>query len=205
MRSRTIDHFHCGWYRRSCERTAAGGFSMLEFMVALVVFTVTVAGVRSAQLIARQSNNDALRFTQATASAREMLSLVQANSRQLSVYLNEGASWTGELEGLNLAPPCGSRACSAQEIASYDIAQWRSDLSGAAIEVNGKSSPMLPEVFSCIGRHGGTIVTGVGWRSAVTESQAPRPDCVPQNSAAVNAKSLTDSWTLARVSALVSQ
>jgi type IV pilus assembly protein PilV len=68
--------------RRKQPQRAAGGFSLIEVMVALLVTSVGLLGLASLQLVSLKQNHGAYLRSQATALAHDMVERMRANRQQ---------------------------------------------------------------------------------------------------------------------------
>ncbi|MDP5064749.1 MAG: type IV pilus modification protein PilV [Haliea sp.] len=161
----------------------AGGFGLIEVLVALLLFAVGVLGWLSAQVIARQHSFEALQASQATALARDMLARMRSNPGALQNYALSHYSPTALVEPDG--EPCSAHAsdlsCTAQELAAYDVAQWFNALRGwAEVAVQaGNAEPVagLVEPSVCIYAAGNSVTVAVAWRGLSAQAAPPASAC----------------------------
>lgn len=108
--------------RRGC-RPGAGGFSLIELLVAVLVMGIGVLGVTALQLVSLQNNRDALVRGEAVQLAYDMMDRIRANP---------GVAYGGL--GVGDAPPaapagfCEGADCSAEQMRNFDQAMWKCQL-----------------------------------------------------------------------------
>ena len=120
-------------------RRRNGGFTMVEVMVSVVIFSIGLIGVARLQVVAKQSNFDAVQRVTATSIAQDLLARMRSNSGALSTYVN----YTGTLQiNYNDAtsqpnPTCSSGStCNVTQLADRDL--W--DIEQAMIGVAEQDS-----------------------------------------------------------------
>lgn len=127
------------------------GSSMVEVMVALLVFATAMTGMLIAHLEARRGAAEALQRSAATLLAQDMLERIRGNPREVATYA-----------GLNLvsgsggrprpAQDCSSSDCTPLQLARYDIWHWESLLAD------------LDSPSACISRSPDTVTLALVWR-----------------------------------------
>jgi type IV pilus assembly protein PilV len=90
-------------------RPAQRGFTLIESLIALVVFSVGVLGLVGMQVVSMQVTTDARLRTEAAAAADELLARMQSASRATVVaeFSTGGARYTEWLNTRLLAPGSG--------------------------------------------------------------------------------------------------
>ena len=101
-------------------QSAARGVSLVEALVALLVFAVGVLGLAGLQLSNAQNNRAALHRSLAAILASDMLERMRANGAVRYPDVGEG-------------PPggfvnCAAGDCAPAELASFDVAMWKCSL-----------------------------------------------------------------------------
>ncbi len=100
---------------------AAGGFSMIELLVAVLVMGIGVLGITGLQMVSLQNNRGALVRAEAVQLAYDMLDRVRSNP---------GSNYGG----LNLASPppaatnCHANVCTEAQMVTFDQAVWKCSL-----------------------------------------------------------------------------
>lgn len=105
----------------------AGGFTLLEVMVALLIFSIGLLGLVGLQSAAIQDNGRAFNRLQANLLAYDMLDRMRAN---------RDAAINGSYDIGTGSPPSatactGSTTCSSAQMASYDKSEWKQSVANA--------------------------------------------------------------------------
>ena len=109
-------------------RGQAAGFTLIEVLVALVVLSIGLLGLAALQTAGLKYDHSAYQYSQATQLAYDILDRMRANrtaANSTSAYVTNYSDTT---------PPmpvdCGqaSNACSASDMAAYDVHQWKNQL-----------------------------------------------------------------------------
>ena len=101
------------------------GFSLIEVMVSLVIFSIGLLGLAGLQQVGIAQNATAMQRTVAMSQAYDILDRMR-NNRTTDYSSAASAS----------APNCITAACNTTQIASYDIYEW--DLALASALPNGR-------------------------------------------------------------------
>ena len=106
------------------------GFSLLELLIALVVFSVGMLAVAGLQTVSKQANFEGLQRTTAAQTANGLLEDIRTNGDAVDVYLGAGEIGEGS-RGNEPLPSCvvGSECNSAQK-ALHDLWVWEQMLDG---------------------------------------------------------------------------
>jgi type IV pilus assembly protein PilV len=105
---------------RRCYR----GFTMLELLIALLVFTLGMLGMASLLVVSIKTNHSAFLRTQASFVAQSMADRMRANPHAMWLNAYNNMSYpTG-----NTDPCLGGVACSYTDIATRDRAAWSQQL-----------------------------------------------------------------------------
>jgi type IV pilus assembly protein PilV len=143
------------------------GIGMLELLIALLVFSLGMLGLLSAQLVGKKASFDASQRSVATALARDILERMRANPAQVEAYR---ATRVGD-EALRVPAPgadCNVAACSAEQLAAFDVWQWESLLRGESEVFSGGYTGGLLAPRACIAVDNGAVTVGISWLSAST-------------------------------------
>jgi type IV pilus assembly protein PilV len=161
---------------RSVIASGQRGVGMLEFLIALLIFAVGMMGLIAAQLAGKRASFEASQRSTATALARDILERMRANPGQLEAYQVAGV---GDHSGRLPAPEadCSFVACTAQQMAAFDVWQWESLLIGEPEQVGGESAGGLVSPRGCIRREGGAITVTVSWLGVTPEGPAAPIAC----------------------------
>ncbi len=106
------------------------GFSLLEMLVALVVFSIGMLAVAGLQTVSKQANFEAMQRTTASQIAFGLLEDIRLNGDAIDVYRAAPALGSGS-RGAEPVPNCQAGAeCTAAEKAAYDLWFWEQVLDG---------------------------------------------------------------------------
>ena len=142
------------------------GFSLLEMLVALVIFSIGLLAVAGLQTVSKQANFEGLQRTAASQVAQGLLEDIRMNGDALNIYRTAGAIGGGSLGG-EPVPNCHTGAeCNSAQKAAHDLWFWEQVLDGN-LETNngvGTGGLMLPTL--CVN---GPAVGGPGiYRVTIT-------------------------------------
>lgn len=109
------------------------GFTLIEVLVTLIVLSVGLLGLAALQTIGTKLNFESSQRTQAVIQLYDMADRIRANP-----VARAAGSYDTVISGyLPSSPPnCLTGACSATEMAAYDIYQWNT--SNGQLLSNGK-------------------------------------------------------------------
>lgn len=144
------------------------GFSLIELLVALVIFSVGLLAVAGLQTVSKQSNYEALQRTTAAQIAYGLLEEMRTNGNGIATYLAAGELGGGSLPA-EPAPNCKAGAeCNAAQKAAHDLWFWERVLDGdfETIAGVGAGGLLLPSL--CVTGPGGpgVYLVTVAWRGA---------------------------------------
>ena len=157
------------------------GFSLLELLVALVVFSIGFLAVAGLQTVSKQANYESVQRTSASQIAQGLLEDIRMNGDAADIYRNAGEIGNGSF-GNEPAPNCHTGAeCNSTQKAAHDLWFWEQILDGN-LETNagaGTGGLMLPTL--CID---GPAVGGAGiyrvtivWRGGASITNAVNNPC----------------------------
>ena len=130
------------------------GFSLIEMLVALIVFSVGLLAIAGMQTMSKQANFEALQRTAASQIAYGLLEDIRVNGDAINTYLGAGEIGGGA-RGAEPAPNCsGNAVCTAAQKAAHDLWFWEQVLDGN-LEMSGNA--------------GGGGLDGVGGRRCLGE------------------------------------
>ena len=160
---------------------AQRGFSLIEMLVALVVFSVGLLAIAGLQTMSKQANFEALQRTMASQIAYGLLEDMRVNGDAINTYVGAGELGDGSRGG-EPAPNCsGGSICSAAQKAAHDLWFWEQVLDGNQ-EMSGNAGAgglVMPTL--CIGGPAaggaGIYTVTVAWRGTASMNNANASAC----------------------------
>lgn len=158
------------------------GFTLLEVMVALFVLSIGMLGVAGLQVASKRANADSTQRTIAVLLAQELMERIRANPTALTIYTAAGTGQTLDIGSAipQAAADCTAAECTPEQLASFDIAEFATVLSGAAEQRGGASVGGLSSPTVCITGPAalpGTVVVAVAWRGSTATSNPTSNTC----------------------------
>jgi type IV pilus assembly protein PilV len=153
------------------------GFSLIEVLVALLVFSLGLLGVAALLMVSVRTNHSAYQRTQATHLAESIANRMRANSR---------AVWNGDYAGSypragNTGACTPAAPCGFQGQAQRDVANWSTELTNFLPNVQAsiacvRSSTLTPPDLSLRPPYDGLCTLTMTWtESAVVRTTTPAP------------------------------
>lgn len=110
-----------------CRITFPGGFTLLEVLIALLVFSLGLIGVAALLMVSVRTNHSAYLRTQASFLAQSMADRMRANN--LGIWHNSYQGTYTAATGGSTATTClGSTGCSYTQVAARDGLIWSNQL-----------------------------------------------------------------------------
>ena len=131
-------------------KTLSRGFSLLELLIALVVFSIGLLAVAGLQTVSKQANFESIQRTEASHIAYGMLEDLRTNGDAIGIYTAAG-SLGGNSRGDEPVPNCATgAACNAAQKAAHDLWFWERVLDGDLETSGGAASGGLLFPTMCI-------------------------------------------------------
>lgn len=149
---------------------------MLEFLVALLIFSTGMLGLMSTQLAGKRANHTAAQRSVATALARDIVERMRVNPQHASAYQVESVGDAGH----RLPQPdldCDRDACTAEQLVGFDLWQWESRLLGDLERGPERNEGGLVSPRACIGHDDGAVTVTVSWLALALDGQSMPPVC----------------------------
>jgi type IV pilus assembly protein PilV len=158
------------------------GFSLIELLVAMVIFTIGLVSIAGLQMVAKKSNYESLQRTTASHIAYGLLEEMRTNGEAIGTYLAAPDLGGGQYASLpvsdcnNLAAPC-----TASQKAIHDLWFWEQVLDGEQ-EVGGAgaSGGILTPTLCIEGPAGGAAgmyAIAIAWRGGISLENAGLNGC----------------------------
>jgi type IV pilus assembly protein PilV len=141
------------------DQTWSRGFTLLEVMISLVVLAIGVMGVIGLQTQTYKQLQTSQNFSKATLLAGDIADRMLANQNQViaAAYIHDEAP-TEEP-----SPSCASEACTAAQLAAYDVWYWQAELRGTDPDDGTKVPGSLPAASGQVYTDGGEYIILVRW------------------------------------------
>ena len=121
-------------------RKPTRGFTLLEVLIALLIFSLGVLGMAALLVLSVQTNHSAYLRTQASFLAQSMADRMRANA-SWALYTNlYNGTWTAPQAG---ATTCQTAACGYAAVATRDIGVWTTQIA--------RFLPNATESINCAG------------------------------------------------------
>jgi type IV pilus assembly protein PilV len=162
-------------------RNVQHGFSLIELLIALIVFSVGLLAVAGLQTVSKQSNFESLQRTSGSQIAYGMLEDMRVNGDAINVYLAAGEIGGGSRGG-EPAPNCsGAAECNAAQKAAHDLWFWEQMLDGN-MEMSGNTGAgglVLPTlcIGGPVGGGAGIYTITIAWRGTASMSNGNASAC----------------------------
>jgi len=164
----------------------ARGFTLIEVLIAIVIFGVGLLAVASLQGVSRKASFEAVQRTTASQLADSLLERMRANPNALENYiggLNERvlseAAPPAAAAGCNAGWP--SAGCDPATLAAVDLAQWWTLVVGSTEIVDGQAVGGLVRPTVCIRGESdgatGAYTVAVAWRGTTEVDQTDSDPC----------------------------
>jgi type IV pilus assembly protein PilV len=163
----------------------SSGFTLVEVLVSMIIFSVGLIGVARLQVVAKQSNYDAVQRVTATSIAQDLLSRMRANHTVLNTYVSNTGSTVigrGSIDA-EPNPVCGSSAtlCTEDQLAGHDLWDIEQALDGIAEQDAGNSVGGLVSPTLCItgpaAGDSGVYTIAIAWRGKAELSNPSASTC----------------------------
>jgi type IV pilus assembly protein PilV len=112
-------------YKFTCRNShRQHGFTLLELLIALLVLSIGLLGLAALQTIGLRSNQMGSMRTVATQTAYDITDRMRANPDGMTIANQYYVLGTGDATP-GIATDCDAEACNTQELADFDLGQWR--------------------------------------------------------------------------------
>ncbi|MGI9308626.1 MAG: type IV pilus modification protein PilV [Gammaproteobacteria bacterium] len=158
------------------------GFSLLELLVSLVIFSIGLLGIAGLQVISKQANYEGQQRTMASQVAYALLEDMRTNGVGIGVYTAAADLGGGTLTGLpvsNCRDP--NTPCSAAQKAVHDIWYWERVVDGVQeTGVEGSAGGVVSPTICIDGPAGGVAgmyAVSIAWRGNADMSNPDLSQC----------------------------
>ena len=162
-------------------RNIQHGFSLIELLIALIIFSVGLLAVAGLQTVSKQANFESLQRTAGSQIANGMLEDIRVNGDATDVYLAAGEMGGGSRGG-EPAPNCsGVSECNSAQKAAHDLWFWEQMIDGN-LEMSGNAGAgglVLPTlcVTGPAGGGAGIFTVTIVWRGSASMNNGNASAC----------------------------
>ena len=151
----------------------SAGFTIVEVLVSIIIFSIGLIGVARLQVVAKQNNFDAVQRVAAASIAQDILSRMRSNHTVLNTYVSNSGNTTIGRTSITTepTPTCvtSGNACTENQLALHDLWDVEQALDGAAEQdSNGNSLGGLTTPTMCItgpaSGDSGVYTVAIAWR-----------------------------------------
>lgn len=165
---------------RSCIQRQKG-FSLIELLVAVVIFSVGLLAIAGLQTVSKRANFEGMQRATATQVANGLLEDMRTNGAGMLVYLAAG-DFGGGVLGNEPVPDCsGAAPCNALQKATHDLWFWESIVDGdQETNANGSAGGVVSPTICVngpIAGEAGIYVVTVAWYGTVSLSDSGISNC----------------------------
>ncbi len=163
-------------------RKRQSGFSLIELLVSMLIFTIGLLSIAGLQMVAKKSNYESLSRTTASHVAYGLLEEMRANGDGIGTYLAAPDLGGGQYASLPTSD-CDNPAapCSTTQKAIHDLWFWEQVLDGGQeVGVEGDTGGVLIPTLCIDGPAGGgagTYTVAIAWHGNVSLTNAGIDDC----------------------------
>jgi type IV pilus assembly protein PilV len=149
---------------------------MLEFLIALLIFSIGMLGLLATQLSGKKASYEAAQRSVATALARDIVERMQGNPAYVDAYTVRNA---GDVTAPIVTPAadCNQSDCTAGALAAFDLWQWSNLLQGVSARHPGAVAGGLVSPRACISNDNGVVTVIVTWLGMTFSGNALFVDC----------------------------
>ena len=141
------------------------GVGLIEILVALLVLAIGILGFIALQYRSVEATSEAINRVQAMNIARDMAERIRANRDGLSTYKVETSTAANQSASTK---NCMTSACSATELADFDVSQVTSKATTLGMTMN---------MLSCSGNNDGRNCIYVAWGDTSATDGTTAGDC----------------------------
>jgi type IV pilus assembly protein PilV len=136
---------------------------MIEFLVALFIFSTVATGVLATQLAGKTIHFDAMQRSRAVAMANDLLRRIQANSAGFAAYVVPDAMDSTQPETIPEVD-CRSTECTSDQLAAFDLWHWQRGLRGSLERRSGEWVGGLLSPSACVREQAGVVSVIISWQ-----------------------------------------
>ena len=163
-------------------RRRQSGFSLIEVLVSVVVFSIGMLGVAGLNAFSKRATFESVQRAQASELGYALLEMLRANKAGLQTYLAAGTLGRGS-RGSEPAPHCDTvgATCTATQLATHDLWAWERMLDTGLESAGGNSTGGLVQASACITgpppATAGDVTVVVVWRGVTDLTDSGLSPC----------------------------
>jgi type IV pilus assembly protein PilV len=161
------------------------GFTLIEVLVAMLVLSIGVLGVAGMQVTALKNLQSSSSFGVAAMLSNDMADRMWVNQAQAL------ANSYNHVKVFKTGANCVDAACSATQMAQFDVAEWQQNIQGYTTADGVVVPPMLPSALGSITRDGVTRSFEIGIYWDDDHSGSTDTNCPPQSASDLDCYELT--------------
>jgi type IV pilus assembly protein PilV len=149
------------------------GFSLIELLVSMVIFSVGLLSIAGLQAVAKKTNYESLQRTTASHIAYGLLEEMRTNGDGITTYLAAPDLGGGQLSALPVSE-CNDAElpCTATQKAAHDLWFWEQILDGEQeVGAEGAAGGILTPTLCIdgpVGGGAGTYTIAIAWRGSAS-------------------------------------
>lgn len=163
-------------------RPAQRGFSLIEVLVSLAILVFGLLGIAGLMVKGQKASYEAYQRQQALALAQDMVERIRANPLGAASYetgVADGAGMPGYSGTIAAATQCVAGACTADQLAAFDLQEWDRQLFGSSERLGGNRIGGIIRARGCVEQTDDPTryVVSVSWQGDVPTSAPSAVAC----------------------------
>jgi type IV pilus assembly protein PilV len=163
-------------------RQRQNGFSLIELLISIVIFSIGLLGIAGLQMVSKKSNYEGIQRTIASQVAYGMLEDMRANGSGISIYAAAPDLGGNKLAGLPVSNCRNANTpCSPAQKAGHDLWYWERILDGAQeVGTEGQSGGIAFPTLCIDGPAGGLAgiyTVSIAWLGSMSLSDPEGSAC----------------------------
>lgn len=142
------------------------GVSLIEVTIAILVLSIGALGLAGLQIVAKRGSHEALQRTVASSLAVDLMERMRANPNVLNEYVVTGVGSIVRTLPTQPTKNCltSAGACTASELAIWDLWEWERALNGATAMRAGAAAGGLLNPIGCVSVTNRVVTIEIAWQ-----------------------------------------